>query len=172
MRLFLLMIWGAALTTTCQQGQSKSVIDTTIAKGMEQLTEQSFETISHQQFDHFSGTGIGYSYYRKDNILFSYRNDVSSRFDHPTLEVNMHQFVKSHKDAGYPVTRAEIITVNDIRFLIIAYAIRTDKFISYRSEYNNNGKFTYGRIQYKSQDENKVQQLLKDILQTIHLNNL
>jgi hypothetical protein len=160
------------LHALCQQGQSKSVIDTTITNGMEQLSEQSFTTISHQQFDRFSGTLIGYSYYRKDNMLFYYRNDASSRFDKFTLEVNMNQFVKSHKDAGHPVTRSEIITVNGIRFLIIAYAIQTDKFISYRSEDNNSGKFTYGYIQYKSQEENNAQQLLKDVLQTIHLNNL
>jgi hypothetical protein len=157
-----------SLHAFCQQ----PVIDTAVTNGMEQLSAQSFTSISRQQFDNVSLTGIGYSYYRKGNMLFYYRNSKGSQFDKFTLEENMNQFKKSHEDAGSIVTRSEIITVNGVRFLVIDFTSKSDRYLSFRSDYATNDKFTYGYIQYKSQDENKAQQLLNNVLQHIHLNNL
>ena len=156
------------------------VMQLTLPKGTEKLDDQQLKNLSHIGIDEKTAPYFHNHIYKKDNLLIYYL--YSSSFPaHPerrhSLESNQKMMVallSGHSELKgkiYIVDTSKIITVNDIRFLIIGYHDDEKMCIRFTSDYGKNGEFINGFIEFKKPGEEEAKQYLRDLLQSMHFKN-
>jgi len=162
-------------------GQVPEVMQMTFPKGTEQLNVQQLMNLSHWQKDKNGASDFQNHIYIKNGLLIYYLN-LSSFAAYPerrhSLESNQKMMVallSGHSELKTNISiidDAKIITVNNIRFAILEYHERDfDKdvmYIRFTSDYDKNGGFINGFIEYKKPDEAEAKLYLNDLLQSMH----
>ncbi|HVW96137.1 MAG TPA: hypothetical protein VHA56_09235 [Mucilaginibacter sp.] len=110
--------------------------------------------------------------YLKDDLLnyYTYRTDIPLL--RKGLENRQRQMVSLlRQNPSFTVTGSDIVTYNNIKYLIIKYQEDNQWYIWYSSDYNKEGSFINGFIQYSKGDDLKAKQYLEDMLSTTKFNN-
>ncbi|MDB5136075.1 MAG: hypothetical protein JWP37_2678, partial [Mucilaginibacter sp.] len=69
------------------------------------------------------------------------------------------------------VDNSKIISINNIRFLIIGYHDKDINYIRFTSDYGKSGGYINGFIEYKKPDENAATKYLQNFLGNMHFRN-
>jgi len=161
--------------------QDGEVMKLALPKGTEKLDEQKLKNLSHWETNKNAASDFHDHIFKKNGILIYYLNS-SSFPTHPerrhSLESNQKMMVallSGHSELKSNISvidDAKIITVNNIRFAIIEYHERDydqdTMYIRFTSDYDNNGGFINGFIEYKKTDDTEPKQYLHDLLQSMH----
>lgn len=141
-------------------------------KGIEKLNEQQLISLSHNRFDEKSTRGFHDHIYKKDGLLIYYLNSSVSPKLKKSLENNRVMMVSLLGQlSGTVVDDSKIITVNNIRFLIIDYHDTNTRYIRFTSDYDKSFNFINGFIEYQKSDEEIAKQYLQDLLKSMHFTN-
>jgi hypothetical protein len=161
-------------------GQNGEVMQFILPKGTEKLNNPQLKSLIHNGFNEKTALGFHDHIYKKDGLIIYYQN-LSQFPTHPerrhSLESNQKMMVallsgnSELKGDVSVVDNSRIITVNNIRFAIIEYHNKDDRYIRVTSDYDKNGGMINGFIEYKKPDESEARQYLQDILQNMHFRN-
>ncbi len=157
-------------------GQQSEVMQLTLPKGTEKLNEQQLKNLSNRGFNEKTASDFHNHVYKKDGLLIYYLN-LSQFPTHPgrrhSLESNQKMMVallsgeSELKGDANVVDISKIITVNNIRFAIIEYHNKNDRYIRFTSDYDKNGGSINGFIEYKKPDEGEAGQYLQELLHSM-----
>lgn len=150
----------------------QEVMKLTLPKGTEKLVEQQLKSLSHRGFNEKNVSDFHDHVYKKDGLLIYYLNLSTSPKLKKSLESYQRMMVSLLGQLKSTVVdSSKIITVNNVRFLIIESHEKDNMTIQFTSDYDKNCGFINGFIEYKKPDEVEAGQYLKELLRSMHFKN-
>jgi len=158
------------LDATSQQTASPDeVMQLTLPKGTEKLTKQQFNNDFSKRFSKTFVSDYHHYVYKKNGLLVYYLNIAVPAKMKKSLESDKKMIISLFGQLKTTVVdTSKIITVNNIRFLIIKFHENDDWYIRFSSDYDKGNKSINGFIEYKKTDDAEVSQYLHDLLQSMH----
>lgn len=109
--------------------------------------------------------------YRVDGIIFGFKDYTSAKDDFTALEDKKNEWLGVMNEVGLKsnVTRAEIIKVNNTRFLICT-SLKDGEYYSVFTSDKKGRKGISGSLQYVESDKVKADNILNEILKRLSFN--
>jgi len=161
-----------SINTFGQEGPTtREVMQLTLPKGTEKLDEEKLNNLSHNRFNEKTTSDFHDHIFKKDSLLIYYMNLSFPRILRKSLESNQIMMVSLLGQAKDTVDYSKIISVNNIRFLIIEYHDKNTMYIRFRSDYDKSGSLINGFIECKKRHERQARHYLQDLLKGMHFKN-
>ena len=155
-----------------QQPAQKEVMHMTLPKGTQKIENGHFGDIKVRKFDNQKAEIFKDHIYKKDDLLIYYRFFSTIKGLRKTLENQQKLMVSLSKQKTDRITDdAKIVTINNSRYSIIDYHEGTEYYKWFFSDYDKDGNFINGFIQYSKEDSASATKYLNDLLPTIGFNN-
>ncbi|HTK21554.1 MAG TPA: hypothetical protein VL442_18675 [Mucilaginibacter sp.] len=160
--------------------QETEVMKFSLPKGTEKIGLQQFENLSHGGINDKAASDFNNHMYRKNGLLIYYIN-LSQFPTHPERRHSLESYQKMMvslisgkselKGTVNIIDDAKIIIVNNIRYSIIKSHYGDNMTIQFTSDYDRNGGYINGFVEYKRPDENAATKYLQDFLNNMHYQN-
>ncbi|GAA4904557.1 hypothetical protein [Mucilaginibacter defluvii] len=164
------------LTTICSlfyiivQTTGSDVINFSLPENTVKLSTQQFTQFSKSKLKISTLDNDTRAHYQNGDIILAFWDAVRPLFTERTLEskqkVSASILKRTKKNAA--IKRSEIITVNNIRYLIFQYEVNDSGKIIFNSDYYND-KNLRGELTYNFADRDKANELLNQILNSSKL---
>jgi hypothetical protein len=154
----------------CQEDMSE-VMQMVLPKGTYKIDEQQFKNRSH--YKHYTESmlrAIRNHTYKKGSILMSYGYSLKSA---ELRKLSLEQRQKAMAPFGESRSTivedsSKIAPINGTRFLIRESHYKDEWEIKFISDYNKNGEYINGTIEFKKLDEKGAWQYLNNLLNSMH----
>ena len=171
-QLTIICLFGSMYLAAQQQPAQKEVMHMTLPKGTEKIEYGQFGEIKTRKFDNQKAELFKDHVYKKDDLLIYYRFFSTIKGLRKSIENKQKEMVSLSQQKTDRITDdAKIVTFNNIGFSIIDFREGTEYYKWFFSDYDKDGNFINGFIQYSKSDAENATHYLNDLLPTMGFNN-
>ena len=171
-QLTLICLFSSFYLMAQQQPAAREAMHMSLPKGTQKIADSQLSGLKARKFDNQKAAFFHDHIYQKDGLLLYYTYVTLAQSIRHSLENRQIQMVSLSKQETHTIVDgSRIITCNNNRYLIIDYHEGDEYFIWFSSDYNKNGTYINGFVQYLKADSAKANQYLNDFLPTVGFNN-
>lgn len=150
----MILCWLALAVTTIAQTTGEIAGTMDLPPGTEKLSKEQFEAFVNEHFGRLADRDYDDHIFRKGDVIISYRSHQDPTFQTYTLEKRKKEFVGLLSDMGKKtVTNANIIKVNNAKFLVIEFYRDKDYGILFFSDTDSQKRFVNGTLYFNQKDQ-------------------